>query len=65
MRTGLMMLALLVSGCVTAPRTSGDAICDGSRAARAAHAAALVASDDDRVVVTGARLIAVLDAGCR
>ncbi|WP_283178639.1 hypothetical protein [Gemmobacter sp. 24YEA27] len=45
-------------------QTSGEAICDGSRAARADHAAALAVSPDDRSVVSGARLIALIDAGC-
>ena len=40
------------------------AICDGSQAARKAHAAALVEDGGDASVVTGARLIAMLDAGC-
>lgn len=60
-----MTLALLASACTTAPQTSGSALCDGTRAARADHAAALAASGDDRVVVTGARLVALIDAGCR
>lgn len=64
MRNCLMMLTLLAAGCVTAPRTSGDAICDGTRAARADHAAALADSPDDRAVITGARLIRLIDAGC-
>jgi len=50
--------------CAPAIQTSGDALCGGSRAARAEHAAALAASPDDRAVVTGARLISLIDAGC-
>lgn len=53
---------LLVAGCVTAPNQA--AICDGSQAARTAHAAALAEGGDGASVVTGARLIAILDAGC-
>jgi hypothetical protein len=41
-----------------------SAICDGSQAARTAHAAALAQGGDDASVVTGARLIGLLDAGC-
>ena len=57
-----MMLALCGSGCVSG--ASAPAICDGTRAARADHAAALAVSPDDRAVVTGARLIRLIDAGC-
>ncbi|VDC31537.1 hypothetical protein [Pseudogemmobacter humi] len=59
-----MTLTLLVAGCVNGTQTSGDALCDGSREARTDHAAALADSADDRAVVTGARLIALIDAGC-
>jgi len=44
---------------------SNEALCDGTRQARADHAAALAASPDDNAVETGARLIAQIDAGCR
>ena len=60
-----MTLTLLAAGCASVTQTSGDAICDGSRAARADHVAALAISPDDRAVVTGARLIALIDAGCQ
>jgi hypothetical protein len=53
------------TGCVSVTQTSGDALCGGTRAARAAHAAALADSPDDRAVVTGTRLIELIDAGCR
>lgn len=56
----LMMLSL--SGCVTGP--SGEAVCDGTRAMRAAHAGALVEDGGPRSRRTGAQLIAVMDAGC-
>ncbi|WP_283177904.1 hypothetical protein [Gemmobacter sp. 24YEA27] len=58
------ILTLLAAGCVSGTQTSDDAICDGSRAARADHAAVLAVSPDDRAVVSGARLIALIDAGC-
>lgn len=57
-----MMLALCVTGCVSAANQS--AVCDGTVAARADHAAALADEASDRVVVTGARLIRLIDAGC-
>ena len=60
-----MTLTLLAAGCASVTPTSGDALCDGSRQARADHAAALAVSPDDRAVVSGARLIALIDAGCR
>ena len=60
-----LCLMMPVSGCMTGPGTSGVAICDGSRKARADHAAALAASPDDRAVITGARLVALIDAGCQ
>jgi len=44
--------------------TSGDALCDGTRAARAAHAAALAETADEAALRTGAALIALIDAGC-
>ncbi|MBL8561416.1 MAG: hypothetical protein JNN06_03965 [Gemmobacter sp.] len=49
---------------MTATPTSGDAICTGTRAARADHAAALADTQDERVLMTGARLVALIDAGC-
>ena len=57
-----MMMMLLVTGCVSAG--SQSAICDGTVAARADHAASLADEASDRVVVTGARLIRLIDAGC-
>lgn len=58
------ILMLLAAGCVNGRGAGPEALCDGSRAARADHAAALAVSADDRAVVTGARLIALIDAGC-
>ena len=60
-----MTLTLLAAGCQSVTQTSGSAICDGSRKARADHAAALAVSPDDRAVITGARLVALIDAGCQ
>lgn len=67
MRTALlvMTLTLPVAGCLNAPpQTSGNALCDGSRALRTNHAAALAADGGPQSVVTGAALIRALDAGC-
>ena len=57
-----LMLTLPVLGCVNAP--SDSALCDGTESARAAHAEALASEASDAAVITGARLIALLDAGC-
>lgn len=63
MRSLLMMtLALSVAGCASA--VSEAAICSGTATARAEHAAALAVDGGDRSVVTGARLVKLLDAGC-
>ena len=59
-----LILMLPAGSCVSGTQTSGDALCDGSRQARADHAAALANSPDGRAVVSGARLIALIDAGC-
>lgn len=61
MRLTLLMLTMLASGCVNA---SHDAICAGTRDARADHAAALAVTADDRVAVTGAALVVQIDAAC-
>jgi len=57
-----MTLTLPVAGCMNV--ASAPAICDGTAAARTAHAAALAQDGGDASVVTGARLIGLLDAGC-
>ena len=57
------ILPLLLSGCVSVG--SDAAVCDGTKAARREHAAALAADGGDRSVVTGAKLIRLMDAGCR
>ena len=64
MRLWVMIPLLCANGCVNATPTSGDAICGGTRAARADHAAALADTQDERVLMTGARLIGLIDAGC-
>ena len=57
-----LMLTLPATGCGIA--VSADAICAGTKAARTEHAAALADDGGDASVVTGARLIMLLDAGC-
>lgn len=59
-----MMLMLPVSGCVSGAVGSGAAICDGTALAVTSHAAALAADGGPESVVTGDRLIRLLDAGC-
>ena len=61
-RLAILTLMLLASGCVSA---SPDALCEGSRAALARHAAALAETPDDAVAITGADLVALIDAACR
>ena len=58
----VMILTLLAAGCGSVG--SDAAICAGSEAALAAHAAALAADGGDRSVTTGAYLIKLIDAGC-
>lgn len=59
----MIVLTMLSSGCVNV--ASGEAICDGTAAARREHAAALADDGGPLSLVTGARLIRVIDAGCR
>lgn len=56
-----LTLTLLVTGCV---RVDPAAICDGSRQARAEHAAALAVDGGERSVMTGVALMQAIDAGC-
>lgn len=60
----LPLVTLLVSGCETVSQASDEAICGGTRALRAEHAAALARTSDDAVALTGAGLIEAIDAGC-
>jgi hypothetical protein len=57
-----MILPFFVNGCVSA--VSNEAICEGTALDRTAHAAALAQDGGDLSLVTGARLIKKLDAGC-
>jgi hypothetical protein len=56
------MLTLPATGCVNAVST--DAICGATDAARTEHAAALARDGGPLSLVTGARLIRLVDAGC-
>lgn len=57
-----LMLTLPVTGCVSAVST--DAVCAGTETARTEHAAALADDGGPLSLVTGARLIRLIDAGC-
>lgn len=56
------MLMLILNGC--AAERAGEAVCEGTRAERTAHAAALVVDGGPQSRATGRTLIARLDAGC-
>jgi len=58
-----MTLLCFVSGCASV--VSSNAICDGTAAARAKHAASLAEDGGDKSVVTGATLIAMIDGACK
>ncbi len=60
--TLVLILPFCVTGCVSV--ASNSAVCDGTAAARTAHAAALAQDASDAAVVTGARLIRLIDAAC-
>ena len=64
MRLWVMIPLFFGTACVNATPTSLDAVCSGTRAARASHAAALAETQDERVLMTGARLVGLIDAGC-
>lgn len=60
---GILSTTLLAAGCVSV--ASKPAICDGTAAARTKHAAALAKDGGDASIVTGAKLIMMLDAACK
>jgi hypothetical protein len=60
----LLMLMTLASGCATALPTGGDALCDATRAQRAAVARDVAATSDDALAVSAAGLVVLIDAGC-
>lgn len=55
-------MTFMLTGCVNA--VSGNAICSGTESARTEHAAALADDGGPLSLVTGARLIQLIDAGC-
>lgn len=57
-----VILTLMLTGCATG--RSGEAVCDGTKASRTTHAAALVADGGPQSRATGRTLIAQIDAGC-
>ncbi len=60
-----LMPIALASGCTLATPAPGNGpICAGTRQQRAAVAADVVASPDDRLAVSAARLVEMIDAGC-
>ena len=59
----VMILLSFVSGCVNV--VNQQAVCDGTSAARTEHANALALDGGDKSVVTGAKLIASIDAACK
>jgi len=64
--TGIVIIVMAMStiSACSIP-ISSQAICDGTSAIRTEHAAALAADGGDKSVVTGARLIAMIDGACR
>ena len=66
MRKAMLLMTLLFCASCSSIATpaSDSAICDATRAARADLAKALAVSPDDAAVVSGARLIRQVDAGC-
>jgi len=64
-RSMAMILLLLATGCSTTQIRSGDAICDGTRQARADLARALVDDGGDQSVVAGQVLLSQLLEACR
>lgn len=58
-----MIPLFFASGCANV--VNNNAICDGTAATRTEHAAALAADGGNKSVVTGARLIAMIDGACR
>jgi hypothetical protein len=57
-------MTLFVAACTPAALAPHSALCDGTRAARTAHAAALANTTDTATLRTGALLIYQIDAGC-
>lgn len=58
------LAALWLSACAASPAVSDRGLCAGLAPLARAHVEALVADGGDASVVTGARLLAALEAGC-
>lgn len=65
LRSTAMILLLLATGCSTTQIKSGDAICDGTRQARADLARALLDDGGDQSVMAGQVLLSQLLEACR
>ena len=63
-RSMAMILLLLATGCSTTQIRSGDAICDGTRQARADLARALLDDGGDQSVTAGQALLSQLLEAC-
>lgn len=61
LRLAILTLPMLGGACVS---VSPNALCEGTGPALARHAAALAETPDDAVAITGADLVALIDAGC-
>ena len=59
----LLTTTMLVSSCGIV-KVSSPAVCDGTQRYRGAHADAILAEGAGRVLITGAALIAAIDAAC-
>lgn len=55
------MLLMLLTGCVSASQV---AICDGTKASRSELANSILDGAPDRVILSGTKLIAQIDAAC-
>ena len=60
--TVVTVLTMPMLGCASV--SSPNAICDGTASLRDTHTEALIEDGGERSVVSGAALIAALDAGC-
>ncbi|PQO23065.1 hypothetical protein C2I36_09810 [Rhodobacteraceae bacterium WD3A24] len=61
----MAILPLIASGCAGGALVDQRELCAGTKELRPDHAAALAEDGGPRSVVTGRRLIATMDAGCR
>jgi len=59
-----MTLPLCATLCGCVASAPNEAVCDATAGLRTDHAAALATGADDAALVSGARLITAIDAGC-